>query len=78
MERRILEAVARADVLLTSLLRALPGVAVLTLLLLTLLLVVRARWPDPYLIDYDRPGVDVTSEGPEEYTQSYYDWSDEP
>ena len=75
-EMGIQTAIARADVILCAILRALPVIAALTLLLLVLLLVVRARWPDPYLIDYDAPGVDITSEGPEGYTQAYYDWSD--
>lgn len=65
-ERAIKETVARADVLICSALRG--GVVVLlTGVLLIALLGVRA-WVythcDPYLIDYDAPGVDITSEGP--------------
>ena len=74
--KAIQTAVARADLTICEILRALPVIAVLTLMLLILLLVVRARWPDPYFIDYDAPGVDITSEGPEGYTQAYHDWSD--
>ena len=74
MERRILEAVARADLILSAVLRALPAVAALTALLILAVIVARARLPDPYQVDYDRPGVDVTSEGPEGYTSEYYKW----
>lgn len=48
-------------------LRCLCIVVVLTMLLFLVLLGFRA-WAysslDPYLIDYDAPGVDITSEGP--------------
>lgn len=74
MERRILEAVARADLILSAVLRALPVVAALTALLILAVIVARARLPDPYQVDYDRPGVDITSEGPEGYTSEYYKW----
>lgn len=44
------------------------AVVILTGALLVALLAVR-RWAgfegfDPYYIDYDRPGIDITSEGP--------------
>ena len=44
------------------------AVVLLTLTLFIALVAVR-RWAgfegfDPYFIDYDRPGVDITSEGP--------------
>ena len=50
-----------------KILKGLCGVAILFLLLLMALISVRI-WVydnfDPYLIDYDAPGVDITSEGP--------------
>jgi len=44
------------------------AVAVLTVALFIALVAVR-RWAgfegfDPYFIDYDKPGIDITSEGP--------------
>lgn len=44
------------------------AVAALTIVLLVTLVAVR-RWAgyegfDPYWIDYNRPGIDITSEGP--------------
>jgi len=44
------------------------SVAILTAALFLVLAAVR-RWAgcegyDPYFIDYDRPGIDITSEGP--------------
>lgn len=49
-------------------LRLTAAVAVLTVALFIALLAVR-RWAgiegfDPYFIDYNQPGVDITSEGP--------------
>lgn len=75
MERKIIEAVARADLLICGLLRRLPTVIALAVVLLLAVLAVRhlAR-ADPPLIDYDRPGVDITSEGPEAYTDQWYKW----
>jgi len=58
--------VERADIFICSLLRWLAAVLPLTAILLTVLLFVWAHRPDPYLIDYDAPGIDITSEGPED------------
>ena len=49
-------------------LRLTVAVVLMTLALFIALVAVR-RWAgfegfDPYFIDYDRPGVDITSEGP--------------
>ena len=75
MERRIIEAVARADVWLCGLRRRLPAaIALAVALLLAALVVRRLARADPPLIDYDRPGVDITSEGPEAYTDRWYQW----
>ncbi|MBR2226752.1 MAG: hypothetical protein IJ893_02665 [Bacteroidales bacterium] len=59
---------------------ALAVVIVLTIVFLLILLIVWANRPDPYLIDYDAPGVDITSEGPDDdYTEAYYEFGgDEP
>ena len=51
-----------------SMLRRLAAVLLLTGILFLTLLAVR-RWAgfdyyDPYWIDYDKPGIDITSEGP--------------
>lgn len=76
MERRIIEAVARADMLISSALRRLPVILALAALLAAFALIVRARRGAPRWIDYDAPGVDITSEGPEGYTEEYDDWRD--
>lgn len=41
--------------------------------LVVTVIIVRARLPDPDLIDYDAPGVDITSEGPEGRTRAWYE-----
>lgn len=41
--------------------------------LMVTVIIVRARLPDPDLIDYDAPGVDITSEGPEGRTRAWYE-----
>ena len=69
-ERAIQAAVARADLIISTILRKLPIVAVLTVVLLLAVITVR-RWAgfqgySPYWIDYDAPGVDITSEGPDD------------
>ena len=73
-------AVARADLIVCAVLRWLAVVIVLTIVFLLILLIVWANRPDPYLIDYDAPGVDITSEGPDDdYTEAYYEFGgDEP
>lgn len=75
MERRIMEAVARADLFICEALRRLPVVLALCGVLLLAVLAARhfAR-ADPPLIDYDKPGVDITSEGPVAYTERWYEW----
>lgn len=73
-ERMIQAAVARADLVVCSILRWLAIIVPLTVVFLVVLLVVWAHRPDPYLIDYDAPGVDITSEGPEAYTAEWYRW----
>ncbi len=49
-------------------LQYLVGVALLTVLLMAAVLIFRYaagfEGYDPYYIDYDRPGIDITSEGP--------------
>lgn len=67
-ERGILEAVARVDLFISSALWRIVAMAVLGAVLLMAVIAVR-EWAytycDPYRVDYDRPGVDITSEGPE-------------
>lgn len=72
-EKSVLIAVARADVILTALARDLLLVALLLIVLLGAVLIVRAR-ADPYRIDYDKPGTDITSEGPDTYTANWFIW----
>ncbi len=75
MERRIIEAVARVDVILCTVLRWLAVLVPLAVVLALAVLVAHhlAR-ADPPLIDYDKPGVDITSEGPELFTDEWYKW----
>jgi hypothetical protein len=72
--RQIQIAVARADLIVCTVLRWLAVIVPLTIVFLLVLLVVWKHRPDPYLIDYDAPGVDITSEGPEAYTDEWYRW----
>jgi len=74
MTRRIIEAVARADLILCFVGRVAFVVALLSLALLLVALSVRGA--DPDLIDYDKPGTDITSEGPEGYTRAWFEWGD--
>lgn len=74
--RAIQVAVARADLILCVALRWLAVIVPLTIVFVLVLIVVWANRPDPYLIDYDAPGVDITSEGPEAFTEEYYKWGD--
>ena len=67
--RKIQVAVAWADLILCRTAQVL-AVVMLAALLLTLVWCVKTyciepRY-DPYLIDYDAPGVDITSEGPDD------------
>lgn len=77
-ERGIQIAVARADIIICTALRWLAILVPLTFVLLLAVLAARmlaeydVRW-----IDYDRPSVDITSEGPEgDYTEAWNDWGD--
>lgn len=80
--RAIQVAVARADLFICSCLRWLAIVAVLTVILALGVLAFHRlmwnkhyHWLDPYWIDYDAPGVDITSEGPDDdYTDTWKDW----
>ena len=80
-------AVARADLILCSCLRWLAIIVVLTVVLALGVLAFHRlmwndhyHWQDPYWIDYDAPGVDITSEGPDDdYTEAWYKFGgDEP
>ena len=71
IETRIQVAVARADLIICAALRWLAIVLVLTAVLALAVLIFHRimwndhyHWQDPYWIDYDAPGVDITSEGP--------------
>ena len=66
-------AVAKADLFICSALRWLAIVAVLTVIFALGVLAFHSlmwndhyHWQDPYWIDYDAPGVDITSEGPDD------------
>lgn len=72
-ERMIQVGVARADLILCAALRWTVIVALLAAVLLLGIIIVRARLPDPDLIDYDAPGVDITSEGPDGRTRAWYE-----
>ena len=71
-ERSIQIAVARADLIVCTVLRWLAVIVPLAVLFMLVLLVVWVHRPDPYLIDYDAPGVDITSEGPEALKPEYW------
>ena len=74
-ERQIQEAVARADIIICEIIRC-AGIIILLMAVL-LICVLAARHftrEEPPMIDYDAPGVDITSEGPDEYTDEYYRW----
>lgn len=74
-EKSIQIAVARADLIVCQALRVLAALAVFAVILLAVLLIVHHARGDPYLIDYDAPGVDITSEGPDgDYTEEWYRW----
>lgn len=66
-ERQIQIAIARADIIICTALRW--TLAVLPLAVVLILLILAARGlvrEETHWIDYDAPGVDITSEGPEE------------
>lgn len=72
--RAIQIAVVRADLFVCNVLRWLAAIVPLTIIFILVLLVVWANRPGPYLIDYDAPGVDITSEGPEDGDPWYDDY----
>ena len=66
--RHIQVVVAWVDLILCRTAQVL-AVALLTVLMLALVWCARTYFEkqhDPYLIDYDAPGVDITSEGPDD------------
>lgn len=72
-EKVIQIAVARADLIVCAVLRVLAMVVPLTIVLMLGVLIFHRlmwndhfHWQDPCWIDYDAPGVDITSEGPED------------
>ena len=69
-------AVARADLAVCAAGRW-AVVIVLVLLALVVGLVVVAVLRDPDWIDYDAPCVDITSEGPEGYSEAWFEWEQE-
>ena len=75
VEQRVMSAVARVDLFLCSALRWLAVVLPLTVVLVLAVIAARhfAR-AQPGMIDYDRPGVDITSEGPEAFTDQWTKW----
>lgn len=62
-ERMIQVGVARADLILCALLRV-AAVALCVVILLVCVWAAREIVEKRDMIDYDRPGVDITSEGP--------------
>lgn len=84
-EKVIQIAVARADLIICAVLRFLAIVMPLTIVLVLGVLIFhrlmwndRFHWQDPYWIDYNAPGVDITSEGPEDGDPWYDYGGDEP
>ena len=78
-EKGIQIAVARADLILCWMARVLAVVMLAAILLTTLVLAWRfsnrIRYGRPtHYIDYDAPGVDITSEGPEAFTANWFIW----
>ena len=67
-EKGIQIAVARADLIVCQALRVLAAIAIFSAVLLAAVIAFRRcahlEGYDPYWIDYDAPGVDITSEGP--------------
>jgi len=65
--RVIQVAVARADLIICDALRYLVIIAVLAVIMLLTVIAARPWTFEPiHWIDYDAPGVDITSEGPED------------
>lgn len=65
MEKDIQIAIARADIILTAIGRALLIIPLAVVLIISVLAARVLLGYDYRLIDYDAPGVDITSEGPE-------------
>lgn len=74
MEKNIMIAVARADLMIVTALKVLLAIGLLSVVTLMLVLTVRGLMIDPDWIDYDAPGVDITSEGPEDGDPWYDEW----
>ena len=75
VEQRVMSAVARVDLFLCSALRWLAVVLPLTVVLvLAVIAACHFARAQPGMIDYDRPGVDITAEGPEAFTDQWYKW----
>lgn len=71
-------AVARADLIVCAVLRWLAVLVPLAVVFALALIVAWRFRPDPYAVNYDAQGVDVTSEGPDgDWTDAYYEWGDE-
>ena len=80
--RQIQIAVARADLIVCEALRLLAILLALTAVLALGVLIFHRlmwndhfHWQDTYWIDYDAPGVDITSEGPDDdITDEWQSW----
>ena len=80
--RAIQVAVVRMDLIVCTVLRWLAVIVPLTVILFLCVLEFHRlmwnehyHWQDPYWIDYDAPGVDITSEGPDDdYIDAWKDW----
>ena len=64
MEKDIQIAIARADIILTAIGRALLIIPLAVVLIISVLAARVLLGYDCHMIDYDAPGVDITSEGP--------------
>ena len=75
-EKGIQIAVVKADLIVCAILRWLAVIVPLTIVLIIAVIAFRKITHldnyDPYLIDYDKPGVDITSKGHLAYTEEYY------
>ena len=76
VEKQIQIAIAWADLFICTALHWLAYIIPLTILFVLVFLIVWRHRPDPYLIDYDAPGVDITSEGPED-SESWHEMGGE-
>ena len=77
MERPIIDAVAMADLILCWLVRAVVVLVLLGIMAIGVLAIRGIFIREPPPIDYDAPGVDVTSEGPDgDWTEEWYKMKD--